>query len=79
MQQMNLKHNCNNGSTSVFNFIMIVLRYVVSDSYLPQAMRYSLDSHRAELASATAARERKRELANEIADGELEDSDEDWP
>ncbi|WFC97927.1 26S proteasome non-ATPase regulatory subunit [Malassezia yamatoensis] len=44
-----------------------------------KAMRYSLDSHRAELASATAARERERELANEIADGELEDSDEDWP
>lgn len=44
-----------------------------------KAMRYSLDSHRAELASATAARERERELANEIADGDMEDSEEDWP
>lgn len=44
-----------------------------------QAMRYSLDSHRAELASATAAHERERELANEIADGDMDESDEDWP
>ncbi|WFD29561.1 26S proteasome non-ATPase regulatory subunit [Malassezia sp. CBS 17886] len=44
-----------------------------------KAMRYSLDNHRAELASATAARERERELANEIADGDMEDSDEEWP
>ncbi|WFD25334.1 26S proteasome non-ATPase regulatory subunit [Malassezia nana] len=44
-----------------------------------KAMRYSLDSHRAELASATAAHERERELANEIADGDMDESDEDWP
>lgn len=42
-------------------------------------MRYSLDNHRAELASATAAHERERELANEIADGDIDESDEDWP
>ncbi|WFD35545.1 26S proteasome non-ATPase regulatory subunit [Malassezia cuniculi] len=43
-----------------------------------KAMRYSLDSHRAELASATAAHERERELANEIADGDMDDSEEEW-
>ena len=43
-----------------------------------KAMRYSLDSHRAELASATAAHERERELANEIADGDMDESDEEW-
>lgn len=44
-----------------------------------KAMRYSLDSHRAELASATAAHARERELANEIADGDMDASDEEWP
>ena len=42
-------------------------------------MRYSLDSHREELASATEAHERERELANEIADGDMDDSEEEWP
>ena len=42
-------------------------------------MRYSLDSHRAELASAMEAHERERELAKEIADGEMNDSDGSWP
>lgn len=45
----------------------------------PQAMRYSLDSHREELASATAAYERERELVSEIADGDLDESEDDWP
>ncbi|PKI82995.1 26S proteasome non-ATPase regulatory subunit [Malassezia vespertilionis] len=44
-----------------------------------KAMRYSLESHRAELASATAALERERELANEIVDGDMDESDEEWP
>ena len=44
-----------------------------------KAMRYSLDSHRAELASAMEAHERERELAKEIADGEMNDSDGSWP
>lgn len=45
-----------------------------------KAMRYSLDSHRDEIASAVAARERERELVSEIADGgDMDESDEDWP
>lgn len=44
----------------------------------PQAMRYPLNGHKAELASASAARERERELAKEIADGDMDDSDDEW-
>ncbi|MCO5583291.1 hypothetical protein L7F22_037201 [Adiantum nelumboides] len=43
-----------------------------------KAMRYPLDNHKAELDSASAARERERELAKEIADGDISDEDEDW-
>ncbi len=38
-------------------------------------MRYPLNAHRKELASAEAAREREKELAKEIADGELDEDD----
>lgn len=41
-------------------------------------MRYPLNNHKAELDSAVAARERERELANEIADGDISEDDEDW-
>jgi 26S proteasome regulatory subunit N3 len=41
-------------------------------------MRYPLNNHKAELASAVAAREREREIANEIADGDVSDEDDDW-
>ncbi|KAL0076148.1 proteasome regulatory subunit C-terminal-domain-containing protein [Phycomyces blakesleeanus] len=41
-----------------------------------KAMRFPLDAHRKELASAEEARERERELAQEIAEGDLdEDND----
>ncbi|CEH16824.1 26S proteasome regulatory complex, subunit RPN3/PSMD3 [Ceraceosorus bombacis] len=43
-----------------------------------KAMRYPLNNHKAELDSAVAARERERELANEIADGDISEDDEDW-
>ncbi|PWN98784.1 hypothetical protein FA09DRAFT_329279 [Tilletiopsis washingtonensis] len=43
-----------------------------------KAMRYPLNNHKAELASAVAAREREREIANEIADGDVSDEDDDW-
>ena len=39
-------------------------------------MRYPLNAHRKELASAEAAREREKELAKEIVDGELDDDSE---
>lgn len=43
-----------------------------------KAMRYPLNHHKAELAKAASARERERELANEIADAEMDESDDDW-
>lgn len=43
-----------------------------------KAMRYPLNSHKAEMDSASAARERERELAKGIADGDISDEDEDW-
>ncbi|KDN40963.1 hypothetical protein K437DRAFT_275585 [Tilletiaria anomala UBC 951] len=43
-----------------------------------KAMRYPLNYHKAELAKAASARERERELAKEIADADMDDSDDDW-
>ncbi|KAL4061705.1 PCI domain-containing protein [Scleroderma yunnanense] len=40
-----------------------------------KAMRYPLDAHRKELAAAQGARERERELAKEIQEGDLDDDD----
>lgn len=40
-----------------------------------QAMRYPLNAHRKELAAAEGAREREKELAKEIQEGELDDED----
>ncbi|KAI8988817.1 proteasome regulatory subunit C-terminal-domain-containing protein [Pilobolus umbonatus] len=40
-----------------------------------KAMRFPMDAHRKELASAEEARERERELVQEIADGELDEDD----
>lgn len=38
-------------------------------------MRYPLNAHRKELAAADSARERERELANEIQDADLDGDD----
>lgn len=43
-----------------------------------KAMRYPLNGHKEELDSVKEAHERERELAKEIADGEMDDSDDDW-
>ncbi|KAK0553346.1 26S proteasome non-ATPase regulatory subunit [Tilletia horrida] len=45
-----------------------------------KAMRYPLNNHKAELDSAVAARERERELAQEIAEGgaDMDEEDDDW-
>lgn len=40
-----------------------------------KAMRFPMDAHRKELASAEEARERERELAQEIAEGDLDEDD----
>lgn len=38
-------------------------------------MRYPLNAHSKDLASAEEARERERELAKEIAEGEIDEDD----
>ncbi|SAM82700.1 probable 26S proteasome non-ATPase regulatory subunit p58 [Ustilago bromivora] len=43
-----------------------------------KAMRYPLNGHKAELNSVAEAHERERELAAEIADGDMDDGDDDW-
>lgn len=40
-----------------------------------QAMRFPMNQHRLELKNAQEARERERELAKEIVEGELDDED----
>lgn len=40
-----------------------------------QAMRFPMNQHRLELKNAQEARERERELAKEIQDGEIDDDD----
>jgi len=42
-----------------------------------KAMRYPLNAHRKELASAEAAREREKELAKEIQEGDMDDDGDD--
>lgn len=41
-------------------------------------MRYPQDAHRKELADAADAREREKELAKEIQDGDLDDDELDF-
>ena len=40
-----------------------------------QAMRFPMNQHRLELKNAQEARERERELAKEIVEGEMDDDD----
>ncbi len=40
-----------------------------------QAMRFPMNQHRLELKNAQEAREREREMAKEIQDGELDEDD----
>jgi 26S proteasome regulatory subunit N3 len=65
---------------SIAAYVCVRFRGEVADSFtlLPQAMRYPLNHHKAELAKAALARERERELANEIADADMDDSDDEW-
>ena len=44
------------------------------DEYV-MAMRYPMHKHRQEIAEAAKARERERELAKEIIDGDADDGD----
>ena len=60
--------------------MMRVLRFVFSctcftDTDNAQAMRFPMNQHRLELKNAQEARERERELAKEIVEGEMDDDD----
>jgi 26S proteasome regulatory subunit N3 len=50
----------------IASFFMILTFHV-------QAMRYPVNAHRKELAAAEVAREREKELAKEIQEGDLDD------
>jgi len=50
-------------------------RVMTSMLFHEQAMRYPLNAHRKELAAAEGAREREKELAKEIQEGELDDDE----
>jgi 26S proteasome regulatory subunit N3 len=55
---------------------MLILRSSSADSCpTSQAMRFPMNQHRLELKNAQEARERERELAKEIVDGEMDDDD----
>jgi 26S proteasome regulatory subunit N3 len=47
--------------------------HLVTFTFFVQAMRYPLNAHRKELAAAEGAREREKELAKEIQEGDLDD------
>ena len=42
---------------------------------MTQAMRFPMNQHRLELKSAQEAQDRERELAKEIAEGEMDDDE----
>lgn len=55
-----------NGSSSLVTY---------TDSCNLQAMRFPMNQHRLELKNAQEAREREREMAKEIQEGELDEDD----
>ena len=56
--------------------VMIILPpYVIEILTFLQAMRFPMNQHRLELKNAQEARERERELAKEIVEGEMDDDD----
>ncbi|PKY44576.1 hypothetical protein RhiirA4_400049 [Rhizophagus irregularis] len=63
-----------NEPQSAFNARITFCLNLHNDSV--KAMRFPLNAHRKELASAEALRERERELAKEIAENDMDDDDE---
>jgi 26S proteasome regulatory subunit N3 len=51
------------------------VRMLNGSSPLLQAMRFPLNAHRKDIADAEGAREREKELAKEIQDGEIDEED----
>lgn len=50
-------------------------RYHIANESANQAMRFPMNQHRLELKNAQEAREREREMANDIQEGDLDDDD----
>ena len=55
----------------IFNLFIELTKFL-------QAMRFPMNQHRLELKNAQEARERERELAKEIQDGEMDEDDGDF-
>lgn len=56
----------------------MLITFCFSDSLLTQslqAMRFPMNQHRLELKNAQEAREREREMAKEIQEGDLDEDD----
>lgn len=58
--------------SSTFSLYLKITNIALSS---PQAMRFPMNQHRLELKSAQEARERERELAKEIQEGDMDDED----
>jgi 26S proteasome regulatory subunit N3 len=58
-----------------FLFLLKTFTSAIPHTRISQAMRYPLNAHRKELAAAQDAREREKELAKEIQEGDLDDDE----
>ena len=54
---------------------MLPKRSLLTHTFFLQAMRFPMNQHRLELKNAQEAREREREMAKEIQDGDLDEDD----
>lgn len=54
---------------------MSLTRFYTANKPANQAMRFPMNQHRLELKNAQEAREREREMANDIQEGDLDDDD----
>ena len=61
----------------MFSALHVFFLFVLTFFFFPsiQAMRFPMNQHRLELKSAQEARERERELAKEIQEGDMDDED----
>lgn len=58
----------------MFSLLSFGIR-TVADVVCAQAMRFPMNQHRLELKNAQEAREREREMAKEIQEGDLDEDD----
>lgn len=62
-------------TTRASKYVAFVVRQLNGSSLPLQAMRFPLNAHRKDIADAEGAREREKELAKEIQDGEINEED----